>query len=57
MKATALSRYDEDEAVIDAAIEVAINRVIGDSFLPSPSRCAPCSEFRCRPTTGLSVPV
>ena len=41
MKASAISRYDQDEAVIDAAVEVAINRVIGDSFFAKPKQvCA-----------------
>jgi hypothetical protein len=38
MRAGAVSKYEEDEAVIDAAIEVAINRVIGDSFFAKPKQ-------------------
>jgi hypothetical protein len=45
MRAGAISKYEEDEAVIDAAIEVAINRVIGDSFFAKPKQTCTLMGF------------
>jgi hypothetical protein len=45
MRADAISKYDEDEAVIDAAIEVAIDRVIGRSFFAKPKQTCDLLNF------------